>query len=156
MSLRPPSRRNDRLSLFARGGYFPRRFKVVLHRAPDADLVQVTRAVMDVTRFGTAEAHGRAQLMEFNVLLEGGAIASDSGRYRVVFDRLPGARSVRSIQLRPFTGRSCICRGSTLDAIDELVVSTSGASPVTVTDSCTVEGDSCRLRVAVCPTSIST
>ena len=59
MSLRPPSRRNDRLSLFARGGYFPRRFKVVLHRAPDADLVQVTRAVMDVTRFGTAEAEYR-------------------------------------------------------------------------------------------------
>jgi ATP-dependent Clp protease adapter protein ClpS len=59
MSLRPPSRRNDRLSFFARGGYFPRRFKVVLHRAPDADLARVTRAVMDVTRFGTAEAEYR-------------------------------------------------------------------------------------------------
>ena len=54
--------------------------------------------------------------------------------------RLPGASSVRSIQLRPLTGSSCIWRGSTLVPRLEFVVSMSGASPVTVTDSCTVEG----------------
>ena len=54
MSIRPPSRRNDRLSFLARGGYFqPRRFKVVLHRATATDLMLITRAVMDITRFGS-------------------------------------------------------------------------------------------------------
>jgi ATP-dependent Clp protease adapter protein ClpS len=61
MSIRPPSRRNDRLSFLARGGYFqqPRRFKVVLHRTSATDLMFVTRAVMDITRFGSAEAEYR-------------------------------------------------------------------------------------------------
>ncbi len=60
MSIRPPSRRNDRLSFFALGGYLPpRRFKVVLHRTADKDLMFVTRAVMDITRFGSAEAEYR-------------------------------------------------------------------------------------------------
>ena len=60
MSIRPPSRRNDRLSFLARGGYFPpRRFKVVLHKGTNTDLMFVTRAVMDITRFGSAEAEYR-------------------------------------------------------------------------------------------------
>ena len=66
-----------------------------------------------------------------------------------VFCRDPGASIVRSIQFRPFSGRSCIWRGSTLAPMVELTVSISGASPVTVTDSCTVEGDSWRLTTAV-------
>ncbi len=73
MSIRPPSRRNDRTSLLARGGHYsPRRFRVVLHRATHTDLMSVTRAVMDITRFGEAEAehrmweahhHGRALVL---------------------------------------------------------------------------------------------
>ena len=60
MSIRPPSRRNDRLSFLALGGYFqPRRFKVVLHKGANTDLMFVTRAVMDITRFGSAEAEYR-------------------------------------------------------------------------------------------------
>lgn len=60
MSIRPPSRRNDRRSFLARGGIFPpRRFKVVLHRAAVTDLMSVARAVMDITRFGPAEAEHR-------------------------------------------------------------------------------------------------
>ncbi len=60
MSIRPPSRRNDRLSFLARGGYFqPRRFRVVLHRTAATDLMLVARAVMEVTRFGSAEAEYR-------------------------------------------------------------------------------------------------
>jgi ATP-dependent Clp protease adapter protein ClpS len=60
MSIRPPSRRNDRLSLSARGGFLPpRRFKVVLHKAADKDLMFVARAVMELTRFGSAEAEYR-------------------------------------------------------------------------------------------------
>ena len=60
MSIRPPSRRNDRLSLPARGLFFPpRRFKVVLHKAADKELMFVARVVMEVTRFGSAEAEYR-------------------------------------------------------------------------------------------------
>jgi ATP-dependent Clp protease adapter protein ClpS len=60
MSIRPPSRRNDRLSLAARGDFLPpRRFKVVLHKSADKDLMFVARAVMELTRFGSAEAEYR-------------------------------------------------------------------------------------------------
>jgi ATP-dependent Clp protease adapter protein ClpS len=60
MSIRPPSRRNDRPSLPARDGYFfPRRFKVVLLKAADKDLMFVARVVMELTRFGSAEAEYR-------------------------------------------------------------------------------------------------
>jgi ATP-dependent Clp protease adapter protein ClpS len=60
MSIRPPSRRNDRHSLLACGGYFPvRRFKVVLHKTADKDLMFVARVVMELTRFGSAEAEYR-------------------------------------------------------------------------------------------------
>ncbi len=59
MSIRPPSRRNDRPSLLARG-YFPvRRFKVVLHKSADKELMFVARVVMELTHFGTAEAEYR-------------------------------------------------------------------------------------------------
>ena len=60
MSIRPPSRRNDRLSFLARENYIPpRRFKVVLHKAADKELMFVARVVMELTRFGLAEAEYR-------------------------------------------------------------------------------------------------
>ena len=60
MSIRPPSRRNDRHSLLARGGYTPaRRVRVVLHKAADKELMFVARAVMELTHFGPAEAEYR-------------------------------------------------------------------------------------------------
>ncbi len=44
-------------------------------------------------RFGTAEAHGAAAAMEFNLLLDAGALTFDpaTGKVRVVFERMPGA-----------------------------------------------------------------
>jgi hypothetical protein len=42
-------------------------------------------------RFGTGEAHGRAEMMEFNVLSEQGAIVQDGTRYRVVYDKMAPA-----------------------------------------------------------------
>jgi hypothetical protein len=42
-------------------------------------------------RFGTGEAHGRAEMMEFNYLVENGALALDAGRYRIDYARMPGA-----------------------------------------------------------------
>lgn len=43
-------------------------------------------------RFGTGEAHGRAERMEFNYLLEHGALRQrDDGRYVVSFEAMPAA-----------------------------------------------------------------
>ncbi len=42
-------------------------------------------------RFGTGEAHGRAEMMEFNYLSEQGAITSQSGRYHVDYAKMPAA-----------------------------------------------------------------
>ncbi|HJZ72980.1 MAG TPA: hypothetical protein VKE51_14645 [Vicinamibacterales bacterium] len=42
-------------------------------------------------RFGTGEAHGRAEMMEFNYLASQGAITTNGGRYRVEYAKMPGA-----------------------------------------------------------------
>ena len=50
-------------------------------------------------RYGVAEAHGRAEMMEFNFLFENGAIASKDGRYEVEMDKMPGAIEALTAQL---------------------------------------------------------
>jgi hypothetical protein len=48
--------------------------------------------IFRTVRFGTGEAHGRAEMMEFNFLSERGAIARDSGgRYGVDYAKMPEA-----------------------------------------------------------------
>jgi len=47
--------------------------------------------IFRTVRFGTGEAHGRAEMMEFNYLSELGAIAHAAGRYRVDYAKMPGA-----------------------------------------------------------------
>ncbi len=43
-------------------------------------------------RFGTAEAHGQAEMMEFNYLSERGAIRRNAnGRYAIDYEKIPGA-----------------------------------------------------------------
>jgi len=43
-------------------------------------------------RFGTGEAHGQAEMMEFNYLSEHGAITHEaSGKYKVQFEKMPDA-----------------------------------------------------------------
>ena len=42
-------------------------------------------------RFGTGEAHGRAEMMEFNYLLEQRALARVDGRYAIDYARMPAA-----------------------------------------------------------------
>ncbi|MGB9205298.1 MAG: Zn-dependent hydrolase [Terriglobales bacterium] len=43
-------------------------------------------------RFGTAEAHGQAEMMEFNYLSERGAIRRNvNGRYSIDYEKIPGA-----------------------------------------------------------------
>ena len=48
--------------------------------------------IFRTVRFGTAEAHGRAQMMEFNFLSERGALTRDAGgRYRIDYAKMPEA-----------------------------------------------------------------
>jgi hypothetical protein len=42
-------------------------------------------------RFGAGEAHGRAETMEFNYLLESRAVSAAGGRYRIDYSRMPAA-----------------------------------------------------------------
>jgi len=42
-------------------------------------------------RYGTAEAHGRAEMMEFNFLLEQKAVNRSGSRYTVDYQAIPGA-----------------------------------------------------------------
>jgi len=42
-------------------------------------------------RYGTAEAHGRAEMMEFNYLVEQKAVTRSGSRYAVNFEVIPGA-----------------------------------------------------------------
>src|SRR3984885_8168451 len=42
-------------------------------------------------RYGVAEAHGRAEMMEFNYLLEQKAVNREAGKYSVDFARMPAA-----------------------------------------------------------------
>jgi hypothetical protein len=48
--------------------------------------------IFRTVRFGTAEAHGQAEMMEFNYLSERGAIRRNAdGRYAVDYEKMPGA-----------------------------------------------------------------
>jgi hypothetical protein len=48
--------------------------------------------IFRTVRFGVAEAHGRAEMMEFNYLVEQGAIAREaSGKYAIDFTKMPQA-----------------------------------------------------------------
>jgi hypothetical protein len=47
--------------------------------------------IFRTVRFGTAEAHGQAEMMEFNYLSEHGAVRRNaSGRYAVEYEKIPG------------------------------------------------------------------
>jgi hypothetical protein len=48
--------------------------------------------IFRTVRFGVAEAHGQAEMMEFNYLSERGAIVRQgAGRYAIDYGRMPGA-----------------------------------------------------------------
>lgn len=51
-------------------------------------------------RFGTGEAHGRAEMMEFNYLLENRALTRGvGGRYAIDYARMPGALAALAKEL---------------------------------------------------------
>ena len=61
--------------------------------------------VFRTLRFGTGEAHGKAMLMEFNVLLENKALSMVSGRYVIDYSKMPDALAGISKQLLNFEAR---------------------------------------------------
>ena len=57
----------------------------------DEYLASYLAGIFRTVRFGTGEAHGRAEMMEFNFLAEQGAILQAAGRYRVDYAKMPPA-----------------------------------------------------------------
>ena len=55
--------------------------------------------ILRTVRFGTGEAHGRAEMMEFNYLSEQGAITNVSGRYRIDYAKMPTALAALAKEL---------------------------------------------------------
>jgi hypothetical protein len=54
----------------------------------EEDYASYVAGLFRTLRFGTGEAHGRAEMMEFNYLLQGHAISYAAGRYTVHYDRI--------------------------------------------------------------------
>ena len=58
----------------------------------EEDYISYVAGNLRTIRFGIAEPHGRAEMMEFNYLSTQGAITRDAtGRYAVVLEKMPGA-----------------------------------------------------------------
>src|SRR5258708_25586041 len=55
--------------------------------------------IFRTVRFGSAEAQGRAEMMEFKCLSEHGAIASDGGRYAIDYAKMPDALAALAKEL---------------------------------------------------------
>jgi hypothetical protein len=62
--------------------------------------------IFRTVRFGVGEAHGRAEMMEFNYLLEQGALVQKDGRYQVVYATMPDvlARLAKELLEQEATG----------------------------------------------------
>jgi hypothetical protein len=62
--------------------------------------------IFRTVRFGTGEAHGRAEMMEFNFLAEEGAIVQTGARYHIDYGKMPGAilRLARELLEQEATG----------------------------------------------------
>ncbi|HEV2448579.1 MAG TPA: Zn-dependent hydrolase, partial [Candidatus Sulfopaludibacter sp.] len=56
-------------------------------------------------RFGTGEAHGRAEMMEFNYALENGALSHAAGRYTIDYAKMPGTLAQLAKTLLTFEAR---------------------------------------------------
>lgn len=67
--------------------------KAVTKEKLEADYISYVAGNLRTIRFGVAEAHGRAEMMEFNYLSQLGAITRDAttGRYAVVVEKMPDA-----------------------------------------------------------------
>jgi hypothetical protein len=94
--------------------------------------------IFRTVRFGTAEAHGRAEMMEFNYLSERGAIRRNAaGRYAIDYEQIPGALADLAKELLEIEATGDRARAESwfkkYDAMpDELKASLKAASDVPV------------------------
>ena len=67
----------------------------------DEDYISEIAGNFRTIRFGVAEPHGRGEMMQFNYLIEKGAVTRDaaSGRYAVVLEKMPGAYATLAKEL---------------------------------------------------------
>jgi len=67
----------------------------------DEDYISYVAGNFRTIRFGIAEPHGRGEMMEFNYMIEGGAVTHDaeSGRYTVVLEKMPGTLNALAREL---------------------------------------------------------
>ena len=65
-------------------------------------------------RFGTGEAHGRAEMMELNYLLEGRAVTHASGRYIIDYARVPAVVAALAKELLTIEATGDRARGEAL------------------------------------------
>jgi hypothetical protein len=68
--------------------------------------VSFVASIFRSIRFGASDAHGKANMVRFNFFVEHGAIVRDpeSGKYRVDYDRMPGAMAALSELLLTLQG----------------------------------------------------
>ena len=65
------------------------------------DYISYVAGTLRTIRFGIAEPHGRGEMMEFNYLVERGAIVHDdaTGRYAVALEKMPSALAALAKEL---------------------------------------------------------
>ena len=97
--------------------------------------------IFRTVRFGTAEAHAKAEMMEFNYFVEQGAITRDArtGRYAIDFAKFPGAVASLSKELLTMeaTGNRARAEGwmskyGTMPAALQAALGKTGSVPVDV------------------------
>jgi hypothetical protein len=67
----------------------------------DDDYISYIAGNFRTIRFGTAEPHGRGEIMQFNYMMERGAVTRDAanGRYAVVLEKMPDTISALAKEL---------------------------------------------------------
>jgi len=97
--------------------------------------------IFRTVRFGTAEAHAKAEMMEFNYFVAQGAITRDArtGRYAIDFAKFPGAVASLAKELLTIeaTGNRARAEGwmakyGTMPALLQAALSKTGSVPVDV------------------------
>ena len=80
----------------------------------EEDYASYVAGLFRTLRFGTGEAHGRAEMMEFNYLLENHALTYANGRYTVHYDRIPAVIASLAKELLSIEAAGSRTRAETL------------------------------------------
>jgi hypothetical protein len=84
--------------------------------------------IFRTVRYGLAEAHGRAEMMEFNYLVEQKAVMNNDGKYVVDYNRIPAALAQLTKELLTIEATGDRARAENwLKRYDEMPASLAGA-----------------------------